>query len=437
MLMNTLVSKPLNPFLQKNKAAHFGRAFSSDGKITPKNARQLLVPLDQMIGTPWQLDASYQPKLDALKPIFAQTDNKQLISLTNDSGEEVQKVDALSVDALNKLGSQDRKQVLIKLREAIQDQVPGLSLLESPTVSSLTRLPYLNDPGVDNKFLLGLCRSGTTIAAKCLTAPLNNDVYGIHEPNGPAAHTHVDTYGHLGQLPQWPFAGKLTPLSTVFNAPGAQHGHPLRTEAPGSTTIVKTVVDRHVMDDMEAIYGDKTDLTKYFRSNPLGLGTGLINIKRGKPVWILRNPIDIWASIKHQNWHTFDQTLHDTFEPASEMVLRLKEKLGDDLLIINFEDFIDPNKNKAVVKKVWDHWGVDYTDKMLEQEGRTAEDYYNFMFVDKLQRADMIKQKSHETLFKPLSIPKDHRGIVDSAEMSQLDDFMPTYQEMKNLSFQA
>ena len=209
-------------------------------------------------------------------------------------------------------------------------RIPAQDLLDKPAYRTLGRLPYLNNPNPNNKFLLGLCRSGTTIAAKCLVAPLDEDTYGVHEPSGPAAHTHVDTYSHLPQLPNWPFAGKQTPLSQMFFPAKSKYAHPKRKENPDKTLVVKEVVDRHVMDDLGTIFGDKTNLVNYFRSNPMGLGTGLQNMKQGKPVWILRNPIDIWASIKHQKWHSFDQTLNDTFKPGADMLFKLKKQLGKD-----------------------------------------------------------------------------------------------------------
>ncbi len=250
--------------------------------------------------------------------------------------------------------------------------------------------------------LFGPPRSGTSFVQKILS----KSGIGIYEPTGQNVFNDPNN--------------KVSPYLSIFAEENSTNLHSHIKSNPNKSVFVKDVPCSYVSEFLK-----KHETT--FQS---WVGEG--NIKQSKTLWIFRNPIDTWKSIKAQGWDKTDFDLRKFekfYKSCATLYYEMKHKQPSSTGVVIY-DSIMKDQNKAF-EKLFGFFNKPFNKKFVEGKEST-EDYYSRVHYSPERRAYTEFNTAHQSLHKGVSGAKIKPELLQYEKTLINDLLMPVFKKISN-----
>lgn len=252
--------------------------------------------------------------------------------------------------------------------------------------------------------LFGPPRSGTSFIQKVLSYR----GIGIYEPTGQNAFNEPKN--------------NVSPYLSIFSATYDIRLHSHIKNNPNQPVFVKDIPDSHVLGFLKN------------HSQTLQSWIGEKNIKNAKTLWIFRNPLKTWQSIKTQGWDKTNYNLTQFiqfFKTCTKLYLEMKQENPSITTLIIYDLLMDdPQKH---FKMLYDFFNIPFSRELITKS-ETKKEYYARVYHTPDVKGFIESNNIHSSLHSKSFIPKAG-PVLSIREQAQINkELMPVFENLTKLN---
>jgi hypothetical protein len=251
--------------------------------------------------------------------------------------------------------------------------------------------------------IFGPPRSGTSFLQRMLCQ--NSNAFGIYEP----ARTQL-LYEKQSVPDYRPF----------FKSLSESECHPALKNKPNKTIVLKEALGNAL---------SSFEVDDFFPS--------IDSLKKSRPVFIFREPISTFESIKRKKWYDID-TFVGIYKKCYKSYLKVKS-IHKKTICLTYEELVKKPEN--TLEKICKDWGLKYEDTMVPTNGWKT-DYFKTIHYHHELQSDIETAGIHNSLLETEGISKDQNASDQNASLLSLQEkslleteLTPIYEDVLKDSF--